>query len=291
MKVIIPVTGGLDSTVAVALALGFGHEVQTIYLEYGHPYAAQEHHALRQLEQRGLMVRPNIIHVRGLMESMGVKLDGKDIWMPGRNALIGIIAAMHRPDEVWLAACKGEMHEAATDKNLAFFERLSRLTVHVFGHSKHGGVKTIVRTPFGSRSKLNVVLLAMQVFDFTPDDLRTTWSCMGADPTETIPCGNCMVCARRKGIFAQHGFDEEYQQDPYQSENGRAYLDKLAESASLLRKGQRGRYCSDRIEEVFPHWAQKLDSAVLHVRPADLADKVFDPLREVSPTDTLYWSI
>lgn len=267
MKIALPLSGGLDSFIALKLALSQGHEVTAYYVDMGQPYAPQEAHALDILQRAG-EIPEGCVHwmkLPWLLDMLGVEVDGADIWIPGRNLLLATLGSMFRPDEVWLGACKGEMHTAATDKNQEFMDRLSNVTGYVFGHPKHGGSEVKVTTPFSALSKLQVVAMARDDLGISEEALLSTWSCLGPkalDSRYCPPCGNCMVCVRRMGIFTQLGFKgmDRFIQHPYTSKNGAAYVAKLKASAlallgrPLTDKG--AGYAPCRIEEVFPHWRE-----------------------------------
>ncbi len=272
-RITILFSGGLDSFVAYRKAMqnrlelqrrGEDLHIELLRVDLGQPYAYQEQHAITGLNALGWLQHPvKHLDLRDVLKRCP-PVDGKDIWIPGRNLLLAVVAAMGLPDEVWVSACKGEMHPSARDKNWRFFENASSLLTQVFGGRWPGQdrpVRPIVTTPFSEFSKKDVVGYALRLG--VPNGvLAATWSCLGPSSPRTLqPCGNCMVCARRKGIFAQFGFEDSvFDQDPYTSPNGRAYLVQLRESAMYLLSEGPGVvrpekvYEPERIEEVFPNW-------------------------------------
>jgi 7-cyano-7-deazaguanine synthase in queuosine biosynthesis len=137
-----------------------------------------------------------------------------NIIIPGRNStLVNLAASIYCPDEIWLGALLGEMHEGSTDKNNTFKCKMNNVLKYIY--SPFERTPQIV-FPLADMNfdKLESVRWLLQNGVSIADILKTS-SCLKGTK---IPCGTCVVCCRRKGIFLQLGFSEEYQTDPFLAE-------------------------------------------------------------------------
>jgi 7-cyano-7-deazaguanine synthase len=181
-------SGGLDSTVAVALSYKERAYTTPIYVNLGVPYAKYEMATILA----GAYASETIILDAPVLAK---KPSIEDVMVPGRNLLLAVIAAQHvLADEVWLSACLGERHEHAVDKNDEFMALASDVLTYVLEPYSHRACD--VRTPFEHMSKMDVARMAKEL----GVDVSLTRSCLA--PTEK-PCGRCTACIRRYGIFKQ----------------------------------------------------------------------------------------
>lgn len=215
MRRVILYSGGLDSYLMYRYAcfLGSSDTVTNVWYDIGQPYNFKERQAIQAL---GLPV--DIKQVDWLSESN--RASGKegsasgDIYIPGRNLVLASLAAcQYTPDEVWLGALEGEIHDRATDKNFQFRDKTSELLSYVLSPF----VPSVrLSFPFAEQhwSKLDIVRLALSEWGVTKEELLVTSSCLSGEHGN---CGSCVVCLRRWGIFTQLGLEELYNRDPLQT--------------------------------------------------------------------------
>lgn len=183
-------SGGLDSTVAVALSLRERAYTVPIYVDLGVPYAK---HEMQTILAGPYASETVILHAPVLKHMPNIE----DVMVPGRNLLLAVIAAQHvLADEVWVSACLGEMHEHARDKNALFMELASEVLTYVL--EPYSRRACDVTSPFRDLSKYDVARTAKEL----GIDVSLTRSCLAE--TEK-PCGRCTACIRRFGIFYQLG--------------------------------------------------------------------------------------
>ncbi len=215
-KIVVLHSGGLDSTVMWRLAKeDIRNEVIAVYFDIGHDYAWKEKAQL-----------PPGAHIHDMT---WFKAEGKgkagnamnNIFIPGRNMMFATIAACkYLPDEIWMGALMGEIHDQATDKNLEYLHRQNDILSYVL--SPFGKVKVVF--PFVERQwgKLQVTRWACQ--NGMQQEILASSSCMSG---EAGNCGRCGVCLRRAGIFPQLNMEESYNVDPWTAPENRKLIHDL----------------------------------------------------------------
>jgi 7-cyano-7-deazaguanine synthase in queuosine biosynthesis len=207
-KVVILYSGGLDSFAMRQMATYKDTDYIYLYFDIGQEYALKE-----------MAVLPADVIIRtvdwlgyGLNELKGKEGSSSgNIFIPGRNGTLASLAAsIYTPDEIWMGALLGETHDGSTDKNYEFLKRIN----HLFAYMYRDFERTpVVRFPLADAGmdKWNVVdyLLGEGI---TPKEIMATSSCLSGTLT---PCGHCVVCCRRRGIFSQFGFNEQYLIEPF----------------------------------------------------------------------------
>lgn len=189
-----------------------------------------------------------------------------NIFIPGRNMVFATIAASkYLPDEIWLGALCGEIHESATDKNLYFNGLQNDLLKYVLSPFKDGPFPQLV-FPFVDRGwgKLDITKLGVEYG--LADQLVKTRSCLSDTPNN---CGRCAVCARRRGIFMQLGLKEEYDVEPFEAvENAKMLAELVSEDYS--------HYDQHRKDEIVP--------ALLEYHPTKTRKQIEEYYRRLAAT-------
>jgi len=221
-KVTILYSGGLDSLAMYYLCKGYipiGAEpvvVHPIFFDIGQPYLEKE--------IRSLPPETDIRRVDWLGKTKdGIKTMGLagDIYIPGRNmALAALAACMTLPDELWIGALAGETHAKAVDKNNTFRHMMT--TVLSYTTMKPN---LEVMFPLAARgwNKVSIVEYLLQR-GVSVEEIHNTNSCLSNTPT---PCGHCISCFRRWGVFGQLGIPEAYEVDPLSVEANLAILSEM----------------------------------------------------------------
>lgn len=205
MKILILYSGGLDSLIMKEYAYKTYPEAEVIsvYFDIGHDYAYKEKAALP---------KDVVVHDMSWFQALGVGKDGNNtgsIFIPGRNLMFIVNAACkYLPDEIWLGALLGEIHDKATDKNFEFLSKLQDTLNYVLSPFKD---EIKVRFPLvdAGWDKLAATEWALQ--NGMEKQVLKSSSCMSGEEGN---CGTCPVCLRRFGIFAQLGIAETYNTHP-----------------------------------------------------------------------------
>ena len=215
-KIVVLHSGGLDSTVMWRLAKeDIRNEVIAVYFDIGHEYAWKEKERLPS---------GTLVHDMTWFKAEGKGKDGNamnNIFIPGRNMMFATIAACkYVPDEIWMGALMGEIHDQATDKNLEYLHRQNDILDYVL--SPFGKVKVVF--PFIERGwgKLQVTQWGVQ--NGMQQEILSSSSCMNG---EAGNCGRCGVCLRRAGIFPQLRMQEHYNVDPWTAPENRKMIHDL----------------------------------------------------------------
>jgi 7-cyano-7-deazaguanine synthase in queuosine biosynthesis len=239
-KIVILHSGGLDSTVMAELAKREYPlaEIIQCYFDIGHEYAWKEKQAL-----------PNDVEVFDMswFQATGHGKEGNamnNIFIPGRNMLFATLAATkYVPNEIWLGALCGEIHDQATDKNILFKLLMNNTLGYVLSPFTDN-CKLVY--PFVDRQWGKLQVTEWAVAHGLKDKVLQSSSCMNG---EAGNCGKCGVCVRRAGIFMQLGLKEKYNVDPFTaSETKKMFVDMIAAELS----NDDSHYDKFRREEIIP---------------------------------------
>jgi 7-cyano-7-deazaguanine synthase in queuosine biosynthesis len=239
MKILILFSGGLDSLIMKRYAeVNYPDaEVVCAFYDIGQEYNHKEVAALPPfVEQLTLdWLTPNV---------EAQSKDGSDsgnIYIPGRNLVLAVAAACkYLPDQVWLGALLGEVHESATDKNWKFLDQASDTLSYVLSPFKPNGVQ--VKFPLANAGFNKLTATKWALDNGVPvEAILKSSSCLSGEHGN---CGKCVVCFRRWGIFKQLGIPEEqYNVHPLESTEN-----ELIAAEMLL-----GTYYDEhRIQEIVP---------------------------------------
>jgi 7-cyano-7-deazaguanine synthase in queuosine biosynthesis len=218
-KVVILNSGGLDSLVMVKMAEILGYDVTKIYFDIGHDYNWKEKQALEDDTQ---------VFDMSWFAAKGVDKEGNgmnNIFIPGRNLMFAVLAACKfLPDEIWLGALLGEIHQHATDKNETFRTLVNDVLSYTLAPFKKD-VKLVYPFVDAGMDKLDVVKLAVEL-GYSKEVVESS-SCMSG---KHLKCGTCGVCLRRAGIFMQTGLSEEYEVNPWTAEENRKIIRDIVDA-------------------------------------------------------------
>lgn len=248
-KVVVLHSGGLDSTLMYELAKSDpDNEVIPVYFDIGHEYAYKEKQCLP---------KDTIIHDMTWFQAEGVSKEGNSmssIFIPGRNMMfITLAACKYIPDEIWLGALMGEIHESATDKNLEFLRKQN----DVLGYTLSPFGKVKVRFPFIEKRWGKLELTRWGVDQGFSSMIEKSSSCMSG---EKGSCGRCGVCIRRAGIFPQLGLEETFNTDVWEAPENRKYIADILKAAI---NNDPTHYDSYRTSEIIPTLQEKYPGLAL----------------------------
>jgi len=237
MNILILYSGGLDSLIMKRYAeVNYPDaSVTCVFYNIGQAYAHKEIAALPDY-----VVQRELPWLDGAGTASKEGSASGDIYIPGRNMLLATAAAcMYLPDEIWMGALQGEMHDNATDKNFAFLARMNDALGYVLSPFKKN---VRVRFPLAEAemNKLRAVEWAL-AHGVSETTIKASSSCLSGEDGN---CGKCVVCLRRWGIFRQLGIPEEqYNVNPL-------YTQELHDLAHAMVEGDH--YDEDRKSEILP---------------------------------------
>jgi 7-cyano-7-deazaguanine synthase in queuosine biosynthesis len=227
-KVVILYSGGLDSFIMKKLAEAKYPDLELILAHFniGQAYSEKEDNAIRN---SGFDVDYRKVEWLAKGEQLVAKSESNsgNIIIPGRNMILSSLAAsIYSPDEVWMGGLKGEDHAGSTDKNQEFIDRSNNLWSYVYSPFEKTPqlVFPFIKENWG---KFEAVEWVYKNGHATKEELLSTSSCLS--DSEGKNCGHCVVCCRRKYIFKQLGFEEEYEQDPLTGEDNLKMIIRMLE--------------------------------------------------------------
>lgn len=257
-KIAICFSGGLDSFLLWKLyEINFSetHDCVCVFYNIGQPYYDKE---LLAINQSNIPV--TIRNVEWLTDESSLigkpgSLSG-NIIIPGRNAVLAtLIATQELPDEIWMGALQGEIHEKSTDKNYTFVEKWNSLMQYVLQS------QVTLKFPFADMGfgKFEVIEWALLNKFTTPEELMTTSSCLSGNAGK---CGECVVCFRRWGIFHQFNLFEGYTTHPLTVDANRKILLEMIEG----ELGHQCHYDAFRRRELVPAALQYYKCDILQLK-------------------------
>jgi 7-cyano-7-deazaguanine synthase len=163
-------SGGLDSSTALLMALTRGERVGALFVDYGQNAASEEHAASERIALE-FGVPHAVATVRGI--------DIPEGELMGRNAFFVLLALMtvNPPAAIVLGVHQGTHY---WDCSRDFLARMQALL------NGYGAGAIQLMAPFAALDKSAIHALARE-HDF---DLRLTYSCERAGG----PCGDCLSC-------------------------------------------------------------------------------------------------
>lgn len=211
-RVVVLLSGGLDSTTALALAADEAQPVHAVSIDYGQRLDVELNAARQVAAHYGVphtvldmtdwgrqlvgcaFTQPDMPIPTGTYADYAEAGNTSTV-VPNRNATMlmaaaGIAEAIGA-DEVW-AAVHTDDNGTYPDTRPAFFEAIAHAC-----ELGTGGQVTI-RAPFGGRSKADIAALGARL----GAPLHLTWSCYrGGD----VQCGECPTCIDRREAFIASG--------------------------------------------------------------------------------------
>lgn len=227
-KSVVLLSGGMDSTTALAMAAAESSEVIAVSVLYGSKHSKQEMRAAAMVVE-ALHVKEHIkvVMPTGIFTGSGSALLGESeipneeyhdptketpsvTVVPYRNAnlisIAGSIAEAHGAQEVWVAThLTDHLGWAYPDCSPEF---IGAMSAALYIGTMH---KVRLVAPFIWMTKSDIVTKAAKLR--TP--LNLTWSCYRG---EDLSCGACPTCIERLKAFADAGY-----QDPIIYQDGTPY--------------------------------------------------------------------
>ena len=224
-KITILYSGGLDSFIMAKLAQDKYPDVELnlVHYDIGQPYNEKEMKAIQASKIPVEIRKIDWLKSESDLKSKGDNAAG-NVMIPGRNlALATNAASAFLPDEVWMGGLKGEDNKGATDKNKKFIKLTNKVWSYVY--SPYERVPKLVFPLVDQKwGKFEAVEWVYKNKLATAEEILQTSSCLSGEPGN---CGECIVCFRRKYIFSQLGFSEEYNKDPLTITNINMVLEML----------------------------------------------------------------
>ncbi len=232
--VIIPWSGGLDSTVQLLMALESSLEVTTVFFDYGQSYVEKEEEATEKIIEilsNSEYSQQHVGHIRldiaWLENQMAELFPGE--WehiFPMRNLIILLLAAnvIDISDrELWFGAVQGEIPYSGGDKSEVFIRYMREYLM-----KKHD---VVLRTPLATLTKGDMVFWASK-YPERMEVLKASVSCF--DSASVSQCSKCQACFNRAVGFINGGAADESGIDyetPEMAEFAESYKKKLNDNS------------------------------------------------------------
>jgi len=219
-------SGGLDSTTVLAIALAEGLECHCLTVDYGQRHRIELEAARRVANDLGAashrLITLDLRAIGGsaLTDDIEVPKDqdpesgGVPItYVPARNTvllslLLGL-AEVVEADQLFIGANAVD-YSGYPDCRPAFLEAFEELAAVATVAGAEHGVQFRIRAPLLEMTKADIIRRGLSL----GVDYALTWSCY--DPTpENLACGHCDSCLLRR-----RGFEEAGEMDPV------AYIDR-----------------------------------------------------------------
>ena len=178
-RALVLASGGIDSTACLFYYKELGHEVEAIFVDYGHPANYEEHKHLKSLCNR-YSIPLSLIKVSGM--DIGLKWE-----IRGRNGFFILTALMAKPTFTGLLSLGIHSDSSYYDCGKRFIELMSNLV----SDYTQGTVQ--LDHPFVDMDKVDIVKYCKS----HKVPLELTYSCqIGSLP----PCGKCPSCKDRLAV-------------------------------------------------------------------------------------------
>jgi len=215
-KAVVLLSGGLDSTVTLALSLKNRNETTALSIRYGQRHTKELDSAKAVAEYYGVahvIVDADLLSFRSSLigDSKDIEKDRKDIgsdipdtYVPARNMIMLSIAAglceSVGAEMIYIGANTVD-YSGYPDCRKEFFEAFSDM---IRKGTKAGveGRPIIVMTPILELSKPEIIKLGKEL----DAPLHLTWSCYSGGERA---CGHCDSCILRLKGFADAGYKDE----------------------------------------------------------------------------------
>lgn len=238
-------SGGLDSFITYHYV---EKEIQSknivpVYVPLGHRYQKSEIDAISK-------TLPSTGHILGF-QRLGTH-EEKDAFIWNRNAFLCLAASrvFHAIGEdpvggtIWLTVQQDEM--SIPDRSPEFLQSMGD-TLKTLGYPVD------VMSPFMDMDKADMVRWYLDV-GLPAKDLLKTSSCYSPG---LYHCGNCPACVRRWIAFTLNGICEEYEQYPWESKVGKAYLQRAKDGEYSSKRCSRTIEAFGRAMELGDHLRQE----------------------------------
>lgn len=196
-KVTVLLSGGIDSSVLLALLNNYGLECTPIFIDYGQVTAEKEYMSALEISKR-MELDLEIISAPEISKISVNQLTNPEIsqnpFYPNRNLLLltlgSIYAYENKQQGIAIGAIKALGTIPFPDINHEFFEKFSDMVSYSLNY------ELSILTPFIDMSKKEVVEIGKKL----GVPLESTYSCL----VNNKPCEKCESCLSRKealGVF------------------------------------------------------------------------------------------
>lgn len=200
MKVIVLLSGGLDSTVVLSNAINRGHEPVAVSFNYGQTHLKELDAAKAVANFYG--VKHSVINLSGILTGLSALTGALDIpnehasemdatYVPGRNIVMLSIGSAVAEALGAGAVCIG----ANADDNAGYLDCRPKFIEAFDSASRAGTVQNVsVWAPFLRMTKKDIVNLGVEL----GSPIWLSWSCYRGGEK---PCLNCGACESREDAF------------------------------------------------------------------------------------------
>ena len=224
-KLVICVSGGLDSTIAYHIAKKTYKDIICLFFNVGQPYYEKEKNVLKSLEIPFKEIDLSSVYA-------DVEMQGHII--VNRNALFANIGSIYG-NRVWIVGLKYENHYLMSDKNDQFYRYVS------LSATQSTGKNVIVETPFREWSKTDILNYCIE--NELLEVVDKTTSCYDKNEHR---CGKCSLCVRRFVAGKTAGIDEKFATNPKESQEAKLLVEKYEKA---LAENDFSHYSKERIIE------------------------------------------
>lgn len=186
-RVVVLLSGGIDSTVMAHRLKSDGRELHGLSINYGQAHARELHCAA--LTASEVCKSYECVQVSQFFAPNALTGGGDSVIVPGRNMVFLSVAFSYAvgigADEVAIGVVKNDA-ERFPDCRPVFMGQFYEMIGEALGHES----VPILRTPFIHKTKREVVKIGRTL----GVDLNRTWSCYAGD---AVPCGECLACVER----------------------------------------------------------------------------------------------
>jgi len=232
-KVAVMVSWWLDSYIMYYYAKKNGYQPIPIRVDLWQPYREKELEAIKQFDFYKDIIQ---ISVSDFVSKIPTNVDKQNQIIPWRNLLLWILWA-NFGEEVWIGALHSEWHWKERDKSFKFFEDTTNLLTYIFNIVRE---RTEIKTPFFHLTKTGVVKRAINN-GISIDDLKKTSTCYD---NEYHNCWECSTCFKRRMAMVNNGLEEEYQNNPRESNYAKEMI------AEIKSGNKNWRLTEERIWEI-----------------------------------------
>jgi 7-cyano-7-deazaguanine synthase len=209
-KVVVLLSGGLDSSVVAALAKSCGREIVALSIDYGQSHAIELKKAKQQARLLGLkeqlslklpldQIASGALVDGSRLNTKGLKTGKPSSYVSFRNgvflALAASLAEARGAEEIWGGWC-GEDFGGYPDCRADFFEAMNE-AIRLGSWAGRRGKPVRIVAPLASLSKAETLKLGLSL----GVDFKNTWTCYA--PKRGRACQKCDACrVRARGFKA-----------------------------------------------------------------------------------------
>jgi 7-cyano-7-deazaguanine synthase len=209
--ILIPWSGGLDSTASLIMAIESGCSVKTVFFNYGQEYVEKENKTVQQLIKtisnsievtKERWKAHHVIDISILYKHTQKQFNGD--WghiFPLRNYILLKESSLLLKDisysEIWFSCIQGEIPFSGGDKSIVFLAEMQKELL---------SENIILTTPLIGLNKSDIIRWSQQK-NYRYEIIKNTLSCFNGETD--VPCGKCQACFNRLVGFASAGVSKD----------------------------------------------------------------------------------